>query len=261
MKKTVQIVTIPLAKEGWSKGDIVINELFIPTSNFLIAGNDNPDGANNRVQQLLVLSDDEIQEGSMFFANQGVRKCIRVDEKTSCPYITLQNGEEVGHFKTWHNNIIASYPHIEGTLPISKETVQAWIDAGTPVEGNVEMGQFYDGSYYSKCRECGTNFIGDKRWHTCKECSEKSIKVDPQGNVLLEFSKRQKGRVWTQEEFNEEFNDTEPLYIPTQEEIEEKAEQQYPPLSEHYVGIHVTSLRESYINGYKQALKDLGLCK
>jgi hypothetical protein len=60
---------------------------------------------------LLVVDDSEIKEGDWFMANQGAHKCIRVDENTSCPFITLNNkGEEIGHFKTWKNNIIAHLP-------------------------------------------------------------------------------------------------------------------------------------------------------
>ena len=60
---------------------------------------------------LLIVDESEIKEGDWFMANQGAHKCIRVEENTSCPFITLNNkGKEVGHFKTWKNNIIAHLP-------------------------------------------------------------------------------------------------------------------------------------------------------
>lgn len=67
----------------------------------------NKDSTTNN-QNLYIVSDEEIKEGDWFIANQAPRKCIRIDSNTSCPYITLQKDEEIGHFKTWHNIVIAS---------------------------------------------------------------------------------------------------------------------------------------------------------
>ena len=58
----------------------------------------------------IIVDDSEIRKGKYFFANQGLRKCIRVDENTSCPYITLnEEGKEVGHFKTWKGVVTYSF--------------------------------------------------------------------------------------------------------------------------------------------------------
>ena len=56
----------------------------------------------------------EIKENSYFFANQGLRYCIRVDKDTTCPFITLnKDGQEEGHFHTWRGIVIYS------TLPLT----------------------------------------------------------------------------------------------------------------------------------------------
>jgi hypothetical protein len=64
-------------------------------------------------QYLLLNGSNDIKEGDYFFANQAIRKCIRVDDNSTCPYITLQDGKEIGHFKTW-KPILAH-------LPLTKE--------------------------------------------------------------------------------------------------------------------------------------------
>jgi hypothetical protein len=38
-----------------------------------------------------------------------------------------------------NNDELATYPHVKGTLPISKETVQQWIDSGMPDSAEVDM--------------------------------------------------------------------------------------------------------------------------
>ena len=77
-------------------------------------------------QQLLVLSDDVIT-GDIVYGGEDkdekyIHKCSFNCKLSNC------------------KKIVAAYPHIEGTLPISKETIQAWIDAGTPGEGR-EIGR------------------------------------------------------------------------------------------------------------------------
>ena len=58
-------------------------------------------------QQIYITSDEEIKKGDWFIANNRVHKCIRVDNNTSCPFITLNSKkEEIGHFKTWRTRII-----------------------------------------------------------------------------------------------------------------------------------------------------------
>jgi hypothetical protein len=61
----------------------------------------------NKGINIYITNDEDIKEGDWFIANNGVHKCIRVDENTSCPFITLNSkGEEIGHFKTWKTKII-----------------------------------------------------------------------------------------------------------------------------------------------------------
>ena len=105
---------IKLDNKHWKKSDVIL----LPTENitqilkkndkllYFSEGNRLGDYIN---QYLYVLSDEEIKEGDWFIANQGVHKCIRVNENTTCRYITLNNnGEEIGHFKTWKTKIIAT---------------------------------------------------------------------------------------------------------------------------------------------------------
>ena len=246
MKKTVQIVTIPLNKEGWGKGDICSHTLTSIDKKYLIAANDNPDGENGRAQQLLVLSDDKIKESD--------RSQI-LDLDTNQVFCNIANTISSTHVRI--SKLIASYPQIEGTLPISKETVQAWIDSGTPEEGSV-------------------GFITNTKNHTEKY----SVYFpDPQGNLLLEFGEKDSlknimstGYKWeTIEEFADSFKPSK-ASIPTDEEIEEKAidlsqsEYPYSDFQGKNVGVddeHTgQALRgafvEGHVKGYKQALKDLG---
>jgi hypothetical protein len=271
MKKTVQIVTIPLNKEGWGKGDICSHTLTSIDKKYLIAANDNPDGENGRAQQLLVLSDDEIQEGDIChdYCDAGqppykhlIGKCLSVDKTNG--WIEFED------YKTglgWCKKIIASYPQLPGTLPISKETVQAWIDAGTPGEGSVEIG---DTIYCSVVK--GKVKYGDP------------TKLDPQGNLLLEFGKKvcsekeilKKLRYAETPELKDSFlqelshdireKQSKPS-VPTDEEILKKSLEHSNNLynsddkckdnilSEHQ--LWENCLRD-YEAGYKQALKDLG---
>lgn len=60
---------------------------------------------------LLIDHQSSIKAGDFFMANQGVHKCIEIDESSSCPYITLnKKGEKIGHFKTWKTKVIAYSP-------------------------------------------------------------------------------------------------------------------------------------------------------
>lgn len=67
---------------------------------------------------ILIDESAEIKGGDYFWANEGIRKCIRVDETLRCPYITLQNGKEIGHFHTWRGIILFADPELNLDLPI-----------------------------------------------------------------------------------------------------------------------------------------------
>jgi len=141
MKKTLQIITVPSHKEGWDKNDLLklISGKSFDECDWVLAGreNDNMVEGNWQAQQLLVLSDDEIQEGD-WFGHTEMKKLYRagivskLSNDVECTihdcYIPIRYARKV----------IASYPQLEGTLPISKETVQSWINAGTPGEGSVD---------------------------------------------------------------------------------------------------------------------------
>jgi len=176
------------------------------------------------------------------------------------------------------NKVIASYPTLENTLPISKETVQAWIDAGTPGEGSVEVKENHNPLDYNDV--CLSN------------------KVDPQGNLLLEFAEEiypveeailqalKENHLPIDDDFAEG-NVTGAIFgaewqkeqnkpsIPIDEEIERKAKtyaeiQHEIPTDmlnsiDQYDREHVMMIEQAiedskidYLSGYKQALRDLG---
>jgi hypothetical protein len=219
LTQTVPIVTIPLDKQSnfgifkdVEDGEIIFMDTSIK---------DNPYW---QAQQLLVLSDDEIQKGDSFLEKditEGFDKAIISKSGGCIP-------------RCWIKKIIASYPQIEGTLRISKETVQAWIDAGTPGEGSVEI----DDTIYCSVVK-GKVKYGDP------------TKLDPQGNLLLEFGKKIINTLPYPElvkEISEYYKDVkiveEKPSIPTDEEIKKKCGN--------------TANQNTYLAGYKQALKDLG---
>jgi hypothetical protein len=249
MKKTVQIVTIPLNKKRWSEGDLLFDNT---NKEYSIAIKSCID-VDWQAQQLLVLSDDEIQSGDSFLEKditEGFDKAIISRSGGCIP-------------RCWVKKIIASYPQIEGTLPISKETIQAWIDAGTPGEGSVDM------LYWCKN---GDSLSGCEKQTHCNCSDNTEPDVDRQGNLLLEFPISAYDGV-----------DFEPIKprnsklihksidkpsIPTDEEIEKKAEES---ATEWLAGSFNTELHDEqkeewakqdyccgYEEGYKQALKDLG---
>jgi hypothetical protein len=236
MKKTVQIVTIPLNKEGWSKRDLVktiYNDAF-----FEIAVYDNCLSSEGTGYQFLVLSDDELHNNEVYYDT-----ILKAWGRT--PYM----GETTDVCK----KVIASYPQLEGTLPISKETVQAWIDAGTPLEV------------------------------TLKEALRGSMCLDPQGDLLLEFGEKielkeigekLKDRILfpdALEHAKDYLSKVVKPSIPTDKEIEKKAEQSATEwwASQPDPGLDALFTEElekwakqdyccGYEDGYKQALKDLG---
>ena len=172
-----------------------------------------------QAQQLLVLSDDEIEAGDRGFNPDDNSVFTRY-------YKDIPAGKKC-------KKIIASYPHIEGTLPIAKETVQVWIDSGTPSKAVVSE-LMYTGS-------------------------PAKLLVTFQGNLLLNFAEKKSRTPLA----HVGAGNVEAIYskkptIPTDEDIEQKAINIYPPLGEYYTGMYVTDCRNSFIKGYKQALKDLG---
>lgn len=254
MKKTVQIVTVPckqpsyllkildnsIANTGRLKGTIEIHDSPWDTDKEFEA------------QQLLVLSDD-VQHGDISY-HSGNR--THIYDKYSC----TENCKKV----------ISSYPNIEGTLPLSKETIQEWIDNGTPKECSVDM-LFWckDGHSLAAC---------EKQAHcSCSDYPE--TEVDFQGNLILEFDKQPLKEIM--DSVFDKWEATNKIVtshlekavkvsiIPTDEEIEEKAEE-YANLFWDANSLDTTLIDESrmwdagkvnYQNGYKQALKDLGYDK
>lgn len=226
MKKTVSIVTLPLNKEGWDKDDIISHLDGCKLADFDLK---KTVGAW-KAQQLLVLSDDEPKDGDICddYCDVGdepythlIGKCLSVDKANG--WIKF-DGYETGI--DWCKKILASYPQIEGTLPISKETVQAWIDAGIPDSAGVELVNEYaiDG-------------------HTIVGAANS---LDEHGNLLLQFSstKDAEDKALIREAFK-------PKQVPTDEDIAFFAKE-YIKFQEPQ------SFYNTYIDSYKQALKDMG---
>lgn len=134
MKKTVQIVTIPLDKKGFSINDLIKKPAFDAAGEierWKISYYGMSTGIW-KAHQLLVLSDDEIKINDTYYASGSKTLEYSVFKADTARLVKI--GNELGVKK-----VIASYPQIEGTLAISKETVQAWIDSGTPGKGSLEM--------------------------------------------------------------------------------------------------------------------------
>jgi hypothetical protein len=262
MKKTVQIVAIPLDKEGWS-----INELVLDSIGLCLAEHDYYKGCPKwQPQQLLVLSDDEIglgDVGKIVKYPFGIGKTIEhngnIGIEVECITCTLEDNiynvtaGTKGRFSSEDvYEILASYPQIPGTIPISKETVQAWIDAGTPGEGSVKL---VEGHYIPSTYDQPDNWVS---------FDVTRPEVDPKGDILLEFSKE---ITRSMQGYNYgDFEDETKLSIPTNKEIEKKSKdyayamkgQVYTEKGQHPANTAWSLLSRGYQEGYKQALKDMG---
>jgi hypothetical protein len=272
MKKTVQIVTIPLEKDEWNKDGLL---LFINTraeiSEYSIAekSGDNDEARDSffQVQQLLVLSDDKIQEGDKAKSSY-LNNVTNIINEEWVDYKAAPKDVQDSFKK-----VIASYPRIPGTLSISKETIQEWIDAGTPEKGSIEI----------KHKSTGRNTIGTTPAGEPIKMNSfiETPKLDSKGNLLLEFYKEQTVgdiRKWLGMDEEERYDTvavkTKPS-IPTDEEIEKKAEQsatkwwtsEPDPESDTLFNEEFNKIKEKwakqdyccgYQAGYKQALKDMG---
>jgi hypothetical protein len=127
MKKTVSVVTVPLSKKGWNEGDLINNGSLGGS----LASYNNKEGIDDwKSVQLLVLSDDEITENDMvFYSHFGDNITIKANKED----LNILNKDD------FYKKIIASYPQLEGTLPIYKETVEQWINKGRPDSATIEM--------------------------------------------------------------------------------------------------------------------------
>lgn len=120
----------------------------------------------------LIDTDAEIKEGSYYFSNQSIRKCIKVN-KGLYPYIHLnKKREEIGDFYTWRGNVIAltgvakNPDNIKVNLPLlSEQSIKLAIDylnrtGKKEVEVKVDMTKRGDDNFwleYYKQNETGIN--------------------------------------------------------------------------------------------------------
>jgi hypothetical protein len=275
MKKTVQIVTIPLDKEGWSKGDIINDGKFTSIGIYSSEG-----FGNWQPQQLLVLSDDEVELGDIGKIVKypfGIGKTIEHGGnhgiEVECITCTLVDNiynvvaGTKGRFSSEDvYEILASYPQIPGTLPISKETVQIWIDSGTPEEGSVEVVDW--NCLRPDICKC---YNQQKFYPYCKYYKDSNgTKLDPQGNLLLKFGKnielkeigeKLKDRILfpdALEHAKDYLSKVVKPSIPTDEEIDRICVRGcHDFILEKGIMTPITP-KQYYTAGYKQALKDLG---
>lgn len=131
MKKPVQIVTVPLntrSNFGLFKDveddEIIFSETSIKDNPYFLP------------QQLLVFSDDEIQAGDYVINN--------LDNLHGISTRTLNEGEKRDKE---YSKVIASYPNIQGTFTLCKDTIQEWIDSGAPKECSIEMLEYESETY------------------------------------------------------------------------------------------------------------------
>jgi hypothetical protein len=293
MKKTVQIVTIPLNKKGWSKDELLKHILKDNTQYSQVGDYKLINGGNSlnakcwQPQQLLVLSDDEVELGDIGKIVKypfGIGKTIEHGgnhgievECITCTMFYNPNNVTAGTKGRFSPDdvyqIIASYPQIEGTLPISKETVQAWIDKGTPEEGSVEM-EIDCQAYYGH---------GGHDCHTPCSCKTKykvqeypfSGDAYPKNNLLLEFGNPLNTLIekndynWLPiDETIQEFAVKSKPSVPTDEEVKEKAQEYTRSINLGYIDTDLKGLEDirtettdAFEIGYKQALKDLVISK
>jgi hypothetical protein len=235
MNKKVKLILIPSnTSTGIWKGLVKHNDKVFYLSLGCIAKGDKP-------QQLLIVSDDEIQINDMYYTTGSKTLEYSVFRCDTERLVKISN--ELNAKK-----IIASYPHILGTLPISKETIQEWINAGTPEEGNIEI-------------------IDDNNFHLKEDWSYVNKEITSfLGNLILKFDKEE------EEEHNDEdiydaimdFRKNHPektivveSSIPTDAEIEKKAKLLSWKNCRSMV-FPEDNWKDGFVFGYKQALKDLG---
>jgi hypothetical protein len=253
MKKTVQIVTIPLNKKGWSKGDLLTRTPGQIYQYMLAKEESTP--INDTIwqaKQLLVLSDDEIREGDNVLVNKNT---IQTAEKYgSVIGYTTADGVAFKYFNPREDRpkkdfkIISSYPHIPGTLKVSIKTIIEWINNNAPEEANVEI-----------VKDCnGWGGRGCKSLCSCPlkyKVEEFAYSGDsyPTDNLILEFDKKQSENI---EVLQSTILEIKPS-IPTNEEIRMKAKSEYDKLISNYAVLDWHTFKRAYHVAYKQALKDL----
>jgi len=274
MEKTVQIVTIPLDKQGFATGDICkcIKPLLYGDSigETTIATHTAEDEHNPywQAQQLLVLSDDKIEMNDMYYAS-GSRTLEYSVFKADTERL-VKIGNELGVKK-----IIASYPQIKGTLPISKETIQAWIDAGTPEEGVADSftcskipfitsKRYPEAEFRKYITDTGSNLLLTFSTAVTNEDISNAVKKLGQtvedirsGKLVIEPAGQKEEDIYDAVADYREKHPEKPTVL-TDEEIEKKAEG-FSRRSDKRVSFNVLLAGKiGYKYGYKQALKDLG---
>jgi hypothetical protein len=293
MKKTVQIVTVPLDKKDnapfFKKDDLVLRKVLggpnlEPMIKFKII--DKNQIALARLQQLLVLSDDEIGLSDIDKIVKypfGIGKTIEHGgnhgievECITCTMFYNPNNVTAGTKARFSPEdvyqIIASYPQI---------------DSGTPGEGSVEIEHetiarasgFETGYDYFKIDELGNLLLEFGKEKTLEEVMDNVFAnwadTDRIAYELLEKATKQptthtdftidaltsntSNRVVTTN-----FDINKPS-IPTDEEIREKAQEYTRSITLGYIDTDLKGLEDirtettdAFETGYKQALKDLG---
>ncbi len=128
MNKQHKSVLVPMDKRDWQRGDILKSKngiLIIAPLSY----KETEKVDNWQVQQLLILNDEPIKEGDYTYSEFGnsFNQCNNIE------------GCNIINKSTDFKKIIASYPHISGTLPISIEDVKIFVERGCPDNISVEM--------------------------------------------------------------------------------------------------------------------------
>ncbi len=151
MKKTVKIVTIGFVADFCKPDDLVkvVQESagLTPKTGTYFISHRYADSAYLKPHRLLILSD---------------------EVPATTPTEFIHNGKR----------IIASYPQLHNTLPVPKETVQAWIDAGCPNEGSIEEKREFKNFGVPDGDEDDGDCFGSSVY-------ENVIQLDSSGNLLL----------------------------------------------------------------------------
>jgi hypothetical protein len=170
MKKTVQIVAVPLNGSGkLAKKDISGKYELAEDETVFV------NGIGYIPQQLLVLNEGEIREGDWIYKSQPVKLRMNQGELA---YQLIEGSTVWYRAIPPERKIIASYPRLEGTLPLSKDTVQDWIDSGTPKKGSIKI---ITGHYIP------ATFTHSDIWVNFAEPKPEN---DDQGNLLIKFGKK-----------------------------------------------------------------------
>jgi hypothetical protein len=261
MEKKLSIIAIPFDGESkllkvstndmsWrdrNKGDLELHDSPWPTNEGFQA------------HQLLVLSTDRINKGDIFY-HEVCGKPFKANDVDIVQFERL-------HPYVYGHKIIATYPHIKGTLPLSEQTVQEWIGHNQPVDcimWEEEIRSTDNNTFLQPL----VNTEGELTlyFELIDEDELGPVPVDDFDYVPGDFASIETTKTETIRWFDAmpEDHPVSAITIPTQAEIENKARKEVADteMLEAYPGRLTPKIIADYEyyfeTGYLQALKDLG---